>query len=305
MSSQNFEERLASHVQDNYHSGDLIEGITRPQQGMSSSVFFIEFSNGIDYAIKYGKRAMKDVPALDLISKQQIKIPVPTLIASFLFENVPVIILKKINFPLLESVKVEEMPKYIPSVINNLHELHTIQSDTPGLLNDRIIGETWKGVLLSVFDGEEIDWTEVSGRSCLDSELLLSSIEKIKKKIENTVFDLNEYSLLHTDFNQKNLFVDPANYEISGIIDWEDAMFGDPLYDFARIRMYAWQLNFNQQSVDDYYGLLNFSSEQKRLEDLYWLIMVIQYLAWYSEKLTDFNVSRINLHQTYLRNYAW
>ena len=259
----------------------------------------------MECAVKHGTNAMKDVPALELITKKQINLPVPALIASFVFEDTPVIILQRINFPLLESVPVEEMPKYVPSMIRNLKELHKIKSETPGLLAGKKDGETWKYMMLSIFDGGDIDWNEVSKRELLDGELILMSVDKMKKKVENTIFDLKEYSLLHTDFNQRNLFVDPKHHEISGIVDWEDAMFGDSVYDFARVRMYLWHFNFSEAAIRDYYDLVDFSADQKKLENLYWLSRVIQYLAWYSEELTEFNVARIKLHQEYLRNYVW
>jgi len=305
MNALDFQKRLITYIETNFNSNTRLENVDVPPQGMSSSVFFISLANGIECAVKYGNDAMKDLPAIDLIIEKQIHIPAPTPIASFVFENVPVIILKRIHFPLFESIPVEEMPKYIPSIVRNLNELHTIKSKEPGRLVDDQKGETWKGMLLSIFNGDDFDWAEVAGRESLNKELILNSVENIKKKIENTVFDLKEYSLLHTDFNQRNLFVDPAHYEVSGIIDWEDAMFGDPLYDFARVRMYLWHFNFSEKSINDYYNLVNFSTEQKNLEDLYWLSRVIQYLGWYSEELTEFNVSRIKLHQEYLSKYIW
>jgi hygromycin-B 4-O-kinase len=303
--SQDFPKRLVAHIERDYNAGSPLKNFELPPQGMSSSVFFITFLNGMECAVKYGANAMKDVPALELITKKQINIPVPALIASFVFEDMPVIILQKINFPLLESVPVAEMPKYVPSMVRNLKELHKIKSENPGLLANKKDGETWRGMMLSIFDGGDIDWKEVAGRESLDGKLVLASVEKIKTKIEHAAFDLKEYSLLHTDFNQKNLSVDPTHHEISGIVDWEDAMFGDPIYDFARVRMYLWHFNFSETAIHDYYDLVNFSADQKKLEDLYWLSRVIQYLAWYSEELTEFNISRIELHQEYLRNYVW
>jgi hygromycin-B 4-O-kinase len=305
MTTQDFQKKLLTYIENNYNSGVSLGDVELPPQGMSSSVFFINLSNGTECAVKYGNDAMKDVPALELITKEKIDIPVPTLVASFIFEDIPVIILKKINFPLFESVPVEEMPKYIPSIVKNLNELHRIKSGSPGFIAGMKDGETWKNMMLSIFDGSDIDWNEVTERESLDKNLILTSVNKIKTKIENAVFDFKEYSLLHTDFNQRNLFVDPIRHEVAGIVDWEDAMFGDPLYDFARVRMYLWHFNFSQKSVNDYYDLVNFSTEQKKLEDLYWLSRVIQYLAWYSEESTDFNLSRIKLHQEYLRNYIW
>lgn len=305
MNTQDFQKKLILHIETNFNSNTELGSVELPPQGMSSSVFFITLANGTEYAVKYGNDAMKDLPAIDLIVKKQIHIPIPTPIASFVFENIPVIILKRIHFPLFESVPVEEMPKYIPSIVKNLYELHKIKSEDPGRLVGGNKGETWKSMLLSIFDGTDFDWTEVAGRESLDTELVLNSVENIKRKINNTIFDLKEYSLLHTDFNQRNLFVDTTNYEVAGIIDWEDAMFGDPLYDFARVRMYLWHFDFSEKAVNDYYDLVHFSAEQKNLEDLYWLSRVIQYLGWYSEELTEFNLSRIKLHQEYLRTYIW
>jgi Ser/Thr protein kinase RdoA (MazF antagonist) len=40
-------------------------------------------------------------------------------------------------------------------------------------------------------------------------------------------------SLLHADFHPRHVYV--ARSSISGIIDWGDAMVGDPLYDFGRL----------------------------------------------------------------------
>ncbi len=303
MTTSDFQKRLIEYIENNFNSNIKLENIDVPPQGMSSSVFFIKLANGTECAVKYGNDAMKDIPALDLIAKKQVNLPVP--VASFVFGDVPVIILKRIQFPLFESVSVEEMQKYIPSIVKNLHELHKIKSDKPGRLGEEYKEETWKGMLLSIFNGNDFDWTDVAERESLDKELILGSVNNITKKIENTVFDLKDYSLLHTDFNQRNLFIDPLSYEISGIIDWEDAMFGDPLYDFARVRMYMWHFNFSEKSINDYYDLMNFSATQRDLEDLYWLSRVIQYLGWYSEELTEFNLSRIKLHQDYLRNYIW
>jgi aminoglycoside phosphotransferase (APT) family kinase protein len=159
-------------------------------------------------------------------------------------------------------------------------------------------------MILNIFT-DEFDWNDVANREGLDKSLILTSVEKMKKKINDADFKDVGYSLLHTDFNQRNLFVNPQTHEIAGIIDWEEAMFGDPIYDFARVRMYLWHFDLGDQAISDYYDLMQFTQQQKKLEDLYWLSHVIQYLAWYSEELTEFNKGRIELHQDYLRAYTW
>jgi aminoglycoside phosphotransferase (APT) family kinase protein len=198
-------------------------------------------------------------------------------------------------------MSINEMPRYIPSMVENLHRLHSIKSQKSGLLTDPQTKNTWKEMMLSIFNGESINWNEVANRDSLDKDLIIKSVAKVMNKIENTEFNDKDYSLLHTDFNQRNLFVDPNGEQITGIIDWEDAMFGDPIYDFARIRMLIWHFDLGEETIKKYYDLINYTPKQKKLEDLYWLSRVIQYLAWYSEELTEFNLGRIKLHQDYLR----
>lgn len=270
---------------------------------MSSSVFFIKTSDNEEYAIKYGADAIKDIPALDLISKNTIDIPIPALIGSFSFEEVPVLILEKVQFPLLESVPTDEMSRYIPSMIKNLRKLHAIKSASAGPL-DGPSGRTWKQIMLGIFT-DEFDWNKVAQREGLDRDLITASVKKMIRKINDTTFEESEYSLLHTDFNQRNLFVNTQNHEVAGIIDWEEAIFGDPIYDFARVHMYLWHFNLGEQAIKGYYDLMDFTPQQKKLEDTYWLSYVIHYLAWYSEELTEFNRERIKLHQGYLQTYNW
>jgi aminoglycoside phosphotransferase (APT) family kinase protein len=42
--------------------------------------------------------------------------------------------------------------------------------------------------------------------------------------------------LVHGDFWQENLLVDPANGRLTGVLDWENAMLGDPAQDFGPLR---------------------------------------------------------------------
>ena len=302
MTDIDFQKRLVEQIEREFNL--MVTTTQVPPQGMSSVVFFVKTSDNNEYVVKYGIDAMKDIPALDLILREHVEVPVPSVFGSFLFEDVPVVILEKIQFPLLESVSIEETSKYIPSMIENLRKLHTIKSTSPGLLNEPNSQKTWKEILLDIFI-DEVYWQEISHREEIDDDLIMMSVDRIIKKINDTEFPVGEYSLLHTDFNQRNLFVNPENHEIAGIIDWEDAMCGDPIYDFARVRMLMWHFNLGDQTIGEYYEIMNFTSQQKELEDLYWLSRVIQYLGWYSEELNEFNRGRIKLHQDYLRDYDW
>jgi len=278
-----------------------------PPQGMDSEVFFVVDSSGKEYAIKHGRSVIGDVLAYKLLKENKIDIPVPKIFSNFTFENKTVVILERINFPLLESIPAGEIHRYIPSMIANLKKIHQIKSDRAGFLNESGDKRSWKEIMLAKFNGKDIvlNWSKIAKRDGLDSELVLRSVENIIKKINETEFIEGSYSFLHTDFNQRNLFVNTDSSEITGIIDWGEAMFGDPIYDFARVRMYIWHFNLGNKALEDYYKLVSFTPEQKQLEELYWLSRIIEYLAYYSEELNEFNVGRIKLHQDFLRGYKW
>lgn len=285
-----------------------ITDIKIPPQGMDSQVFFVKSAKGGEYAIKHSVRGVSgDAVALKLLEENEIDVPVPKILGIFEFEDRQMTIMEKIDFPLLESIPVCDIGRYVPSMVQNLKKIHEVKSDKAGFLIDIDSGLSWKEVMLSKFTGmdPQLNWDKIASRKGLDSGLVLDAVEKIIHRIENTEFISNSYSLLHTDFNQRNLFVDPRSDRITAIIDWEEAMFGDPVYDLARVRMYIWHFNLPKETLDEYYSLLSFSEEQKKLEDLYWLSRIIEYLAYYSEDLNDFSVGRIKLHQDFLRIYNW
>lgn len=278
-----------------------------PPQGMGSSVIFLKDDRGNEYAVKQSDENNNDANVLKILQKSNVDIAVPRLIDNFKFDDKSIVILEKISAPLLDSVETSQMSKYIPSMVENLRKLHQIKSDKTGFLNSSKRYDLWQDFILSFFDGNNtnLDWTEIVERQGLDKQLILDSVNRIIEVISRTKFIDSNYSLLHSDFNQRNLFVNPETNELAAIIDWGEAMYGDPIYDFARIRMYIWHFNLGDNVIEEYYSLVNYSDEQKKLDTLYWLSRVIEYLAYYSEELNEFNTGRIKLHQDYLRNFNW
>ncbi len=281
-----------------------IQDVQIPKQDMDSEVFFVMDRDSKEYAIKYYSRgSASDALAYKLLKENKVDVPVPKVLGSVTIEGKLVLILEKINFPLLDTISVDQMHKYIPSMIVNLKKIHQIKSDKAGFLNESGEKRSWKEIMLTKFNCEDpaLNWSKIAKRDGLDSELVLKSVEKIIKKINETEFIEGSYFFLHTDFNQRNLFVNPDSSEITGIIDWGEAMFGDPIYDFARIRMFIWHFNLGTNILENYHKLVFFTPEQKQLEELYRLSRIIEYLAYYSEELNEFNVGRIKLHQDFLR----
>lgn len=282
-----------------------IKKVQTPPQGMDSEVFFIVDNK--EYVIKASDGAMADVRAYQLLASNKINIPVPQLLGNFDFEGKPIVILEKITYPLLETLPTDQMKNYIPSMLENLKLIHKIKSPRSGYISDFDEKRTWKDFILSKFDGTDsrLDWSEISQREGLDKDIILKTVEKITLKLSKIKMLESDYSLIHTDFNQRNLFVNPKRNEIAGIIDWGESMFGDPIYDFSRVRMYIWHFDLGDNVIRKYYDLMSYSEIERELDDLYWLSRVIEYLAYYSEELNKFNCGRITLHQNFLKSYNW
>lgn len=305
MNNSHFQDNLILKIEDrlNVHIIDMQDA----PQGMGSYVIFAKDNKGQEYAIKCGKNLTNEKLTFNLLKENKINIPIPKVIDNFLYEDKSVIILEKIEYPLLESVPINQMYRYIPSMIKNLKELHQIKSDKAGLLIETNGKMNWKQVLASNFNGHnrDLNWKDITERESLDKDVISHSVQKINELIEKTDMMNNSYSFLHTDFNQRNLFINPDSDDLAAIIDWNEAIFGDPIYDFARVRMYIWHFKLGKTVLDNYYKLISLTAEQKKLEEVYFLSRIIEYLAYYSEELNEFNIGRIRLHQDFLRSYKW
>jgi thiamine kinase-like enzyme len=189
-------------------------------------------------------------------------------------------------------------------LIQLIKEIHLITSINSGPLCDKRGKQKWKEYHLSIFDGSNssFNWSEIAKRDYLDESLILRSVERYIKEFSKMEVKEDLYSLLHNDYNQNNIFIDLLNNKVVGIIDWGDAIFGDPTYDFSRLRLLFWHYNLWDKVKNYYYKLLGFSSEQKELEDLYFISRVMEYLSYYSRKIDEFSIPRIKAHQSFLRN---
>lgn len=294
------QEKLAKNIEERL--GLRIAVASIPPQGMDSQVFFIQDENKNEYAVKVTNRSTQEDIVYKLLNDKKVDVAYPRLFADFEFNGKCVLILEKIEYPLLDSIPHKNLYRYIPSMINEQKKIHKIKSQYSGLIDT---SRSWANILCSTFENSRVDWDEVSRRKGIDGKLLKESIKNFTTKVRAFSFLEKNFALLHTDFNQRNLFVDPNSNKITGIIDWAEAIFGDPIYDFARIRMFIWHFNLGKKVEENYYKIMSYTDHEVDLENLYWLSRVIEYLEAYSEELNKFNVGRMKLHQDFLKNYKW
>jgi hygromycin-B 4-O-kinase len=92
--------------------------------------------------------------------------------------------------------------------------------------------ESWQAYLAGVIenhaDGYYEDWHRLFEDSFLERDLY----ENVYAKMLRLTVDVpNERSLIHYDYQFENIIID--NGQVTGVIDWANALYGDHLYDVA------------------------------------------------------------------------
>ena len=89
---------------------------------------------------------------------------------------------------------------------------------------------SWRNYLLAILDASEYDWEKVRATEGVDTELLREIMSAFSELVE---YCPEERKLRHGDFGTNNFLVDPSARRITAIIDWDNASYGDPLYDMG------------------------------------------------------------------------
>lgn len=221
--------------------------IKQAKGGLINDVFFVETEKGeAVFRISPGGAPWRpgfegERWALKQCSK--IDIPVPEILAFGVVQTklphpCQYLLVERIaGKPLKEllHLKREEIKSYYKEAGYLLAKIHTIK--TKGF-----------GPLKSGGKGSFKSWEEFLLRH-INTRLLNYLLENrvINEELKNRIFDvfnsekaylkLKSPVLLHGDFSNAHIFIDKA--KISGIIDFEDCVSGDPLYDLASPELYC------------------------------------------------------------------
>lgn len=84
--------------------GARIKDVKEPKQGMGSSVLILTDGGGREMAVKVGTETANDILALELVRSSGADVPVPGVLASFPCEGMTVLVMEKVDAPLLEEV---------------------------------------------------------------------------------------------------------------------------------------------------------------------------------------------------------
>jgi aminoglycoside phosphotransferase (APT) family kinase protein len=114
-----------------------------------------------------------------------------------------------------------------------LGELLVRLSGIPFLSFGEFVG---RELVISSFEGSLTQWfgQHVEGMGLTRDQV--SALESVLDRAEDLAeTGVDRVCLVHSDFNPKNLLVDPATAEITGLIDWEFAHAGSPYTDLGNL----------------------------------------------------------------------
>jgi aminoglycoside phosphotransferase (APT) family kinase protein len=250
--------------------------------GADHLVVFARTDAGREVVLKAGLEANVDAFVLRRLAGRDV--PTPRLLAEAPIdggvEPYWLAVMTRAEGTLLAEVP--EAGRYLPGLMSAVHELHRVTAARgagPVLEVERGAGRTWKDYLLGILTGAhpEFRWAEEAESPWVDATALGQSLDAMVLGIE-ALPDPPVLTLLHGDLNPYNVFVQDG--QISGLIDWSYTRYGDPLFDFARVRMNP-LVRSNPAATTAYFELLDLNREERAREQTYYLFNLLEYVNWY------------------------
>lgn len=210
-----------------------ISAWTSVSQGEESQVFGIRLANE-DFILRINRLAEsfhKDAFCYRHFAAASL--PIPQILSIGEIEGYAYCVSRRAMGKTLQDL----MPAELPAIVGRVDEvMHAIADapldDTAGFGRFDASGSgghaSWRGFLAAVANPQHHDWAgqeSTVDRHWIDRHLRLLA-ELIPLCPESRC-------LVHGDFGSNNVLTD--GLAITGVIDWSEALFGDPLYDVANI----------------------------------------------------------------------
>ncbi len=169
-------------------------------------------------------------------------LPIPRIVAIGEFESGCYAISERAPGRLLRECSATERQAVLPSLLNTLEiigQADVSASHGYGYWDSNGNGPhtSWQAFLAETIendtDGYYQDWHELYARSFLERDVYEAVYHRM---MQLAVFCPEERALVHNDFHFDNILSD--GQEITAVVDWANALYGDPLYDVAWL---TWQ----------------------------------------------------------------
>ena len=173
----------------------------------------------------------------------------------------------------LGDAVLDEEPAYLLSLGEALRVVHELEGDKAGLIDCSRNGPGERPVGLHACWADYLELRlEEHVRLCHEARLLDSrQSDRILRIFETLLPALGTrpLRLLHGDPGVSNVFVDPRCRRVVTLLDWEDALVGDPLFEVAMVSTFQPPRRMGAFLAG--YGLSQPSLDEARLIALYYL----------------------------------
>ncbi len=167
----------------------------------------------------------------------------------------------------------DDQPQYLTKIGRVMRSIHEIDAKGAGLLEfgGSETADVPRGVHMAWADYIFLNLRKHIGDCLALGVIDGQTVEKINRLFELMKPELRDRPsrLLHGDPGTHNICVDPRTTDITCILDWEDALAGDPLFDVAMFSTFQ-----PARRMSDFlagYRLANPSQDEQRLLALYFL----------------------------------
>jgi len=218
--------------------------------GELSKVFSFCFQDKA-YVIHFNKNEDRFIKDEYLYKKlSQLDIPIPKNERNGKIDDIYFSISEKAIGQSLEAYPENEIKNVLPALATEFKKIVQIPIDSSekyGAIDYKGEGSfnSWQKYIESFFqkeqDGFWKDWYTLFDHSFLEKEVFDYYYEMM---MELSLYSPEERYLVHGDFHLGNIISD--GQDITAIIDWELAMYGDFMFDIANIHFWAPQLEVPQ-----------------------------------------------------------
>jgi hygromycin-B 4-O-kinase len=227
-----------------------VSNITPIEMGELSKVF--SYSKGDRDFVIHFKSSKESMEKVKFISDHFSSVlPLPQTLEIGMYGNLHYSISEKVTGTPMSSLADDEVIRLIPALIEQFSLLNQARIDVSkgyGWISP--LGEasfkSWIEYLVSFFEEEQVgfhhEWTKLYENSFLERDVF--------EKIYAIMIDLAKYApeeryLVHGDFHFGNMLSD--GLAVTGIVDWEMAMYGDFMLDAAVLHLWMPQVQFPQR----------------------------------------------------------
>ena len=225
------------------------ETITRLDGGANSAVFDVGTSGGGALVVKVYSDLLhwkmeKEVFVYGLLKRQALAAPVPVILAaddSKTLLTANVLVMTKLHgdhvLSLLDRLDDNELAHINGQIGAFLRSLHTVSFDQFGYVGTNgIVGphDTNLAYMRFQFDKKLHEFADLGG-----DDDLRGRIERHVASREDLLADCPRSSCCHNDCHYGNVLVERADgWRMSGMLDFENVLSGDPLLDLAKAHCY-------------------------------------------------------------------